>query len=76
MNKEFNENIISDPRIFMQNRLDAHSDHVTYASYGELVSGDSSLRMSLDGVWKFHYSKNLNEAIFIRLIHLMMPGTT
>ena len=58
MEKEFDQNIISDPRIFEQNRLKAHSSHITYASFGELVSEDTSLRMSLDGVWKFNYSVN------------------
>ena len=58
MDKNFDQNIISDPRIFMQNRLKAHSSHITYASFSELVSEDSSLRMSLDGVWKLRYSAN------------------
>ncbi len=56
--KTFDQSIISDPRIFMQNRLKAHSSHITYASYNELVSEDTSLRMTLDGVWKFRYSVN------------------
>ncbi|MCR5002592.1 MAG: DUF4981 domain-containing protein [Lachnospiraceae bacterium] len=58
MEKKFDQNIISDPRIFMQNRLRSHSSHITYASFNELVSEDTSLRMSLDGVWKFNYSAN------------------
>ncbi|MCR4807415.1 MAG: DUF4981 domain-containing protein [Lachnospiraceae bacterium] len=56
--KQFDQNIISDPGIFEQNRLKAHSSHVTYASLKELVSEESSLRMCLDGVWKFRYSVN------------------
>ena len=57
--KEFDKSIIEDPKIFEQNRLPAHSDHVAYKSVDELETGESSYRLSLDGVWQFHYSKNL-----------------
>ena len=60
--KTFDQNIISDPRIYEQNRLRAHSSHTTYASFSELVSEESSLKMSLDGVWKFKYSLNPDDA--------------
>ena len=56
--KEFDQSIIEDPKIFEQNRLPAHSDHVAYKSMDELETGVSSYRLSLDGVWQFHYSKN------------------
>jgi beta-galactosidase len=56
--KEFDQSIIEDPKIFEQNRLPAHSDHVAYKSVDELETGESSYRLSLDGVWLFHYSKN------------------
>ena len=49
---------LEDPAVFKVNRLDAHSDHVTYASEGEAASGNSSLRQSLDGQWIFQWSKN------------------
>ena len=48
---------LADPTIFQVNRLDAHSDHVCYVSESEASSGVSSLRQSLDGQWKFHWSK-------------------
>ena len=48
---------LEDPTIFRVNRLDAHSDHVCYASEEEL-SGETSLRQSLDGTWRFCWSKN------------------
>ena len=48
---------LADPTIFQVNRLDAHSDHVSYASEAEASSGVTSLRQSLDGQWKFHWSK-------------------
>ena len=46
---------LEDPTVFCVNRLDAHSDHVAYASPEEATS---SLRQSLDGTWRFHWSKN------------------
>ena len=49
-------NWLTDPRVFQVNRLDAHSDHVCYASAQELAEGESSLRQSLDGTWKFVWS--------------------
>ena len=36
----------------------AHSDHVTYKNEAEAVEQNSSFRLSLDGIWKFHYAKN------------------
>lgn len=55
---DFDFGIVKDPEIFMQNRLPAHSDHVCYASEYELREGKSSLRLDLDGLWKFSYAKN------------------
>ena len=46
---------LEDPTIFRVNRLDAHSDHICY---GSLVEAESSLRQSLDGTWRFCWSKN------------------
>ena len=51
-----NLNWLTDPTIFRVNRLDAHSDHVTYASVCEAASGETSLRQCLDGQWLFHWS--------------------
>lgn len=50
-------NWLTDPTVFRVNRLDAHSDHVCYASRDELARGETSLRQSLDGVWRFAWSK-------------------
>ncbi len=50
-------NWLTDPTVFQVNRLDAHSDHVCYASDQELALGETSLRQSLDGVWRFAWSK-------------------
>ena len=59
---EFKYEIVKNPEIFQENRLPAHSDHVAYASVEELVRAKSSYRMSLDGNWHFHYSKNNSDA--------------
>lgn len=59
----FDPAILADPEIFMQNRLPAHSDHVCYASGYELREKKSSLRMDLDGLWKFAYAPNPDMAI-------------
>ena len=47
---------LEDPTVFRVNRLDAHSDHICYPSKDEIPGGKSSLRQSLDGQWKFHWS--------------------
>lgn len=55
---------VKDPGYFRENRLDGHSDHVAYASREEAeVSGKTSLRESLNGLWKFHYAKNYASAV-------------
>lgn len=55
---EANLNWLTDPTVFQVNRLDAHSDHVCYASGEELARGETSLRQFLDGPWRFAWSKN------------------
>ena len=49
---------IHDPKFFKENCMAAHSDHVTYKNEAEAVEQNSSFRLSLDGIWKFHYAKN------------------
>ena len=60
---QFDYEIVKNPRIFQENRLGAHSDHVNYANWYEQQIGKSSYRMSLDGVWKFSYANNMDSAI-------------
>lgn len=48
---------IHDPKFFKENCMAAHSDHVTYKNEAEAVEQNSSFRLSLDGIWKFHYAK-------------------
>jgi len=52
-----NINWLADPTVFQVNRLDAHSDHVCFPTREESKTGTSSLRQSLDGQWKFRWSK-------------------
>ena len=48
---------LTDPTVFQVNRLAAHSDHVCFAPGEDLTRGDStSLRQSLDGLWRFAWS--------------------
>lgn len=54
----FDSNIIKNPKIFEQNRLAAHSDHVCYKNELEKIKGKSSLRYDMNGLWKFAYAKN------------------
>ena len=61
--REFDfETIVKNPAVFADGRLPAHSDHVAYRSEAELAAGESSLRLCLDGVWKFHYANNIQAA--------------
>ena len=58
----FDYSKLSDPGYFAENRAPAHSDHVCYASLEELEAGNTSLRQSLNGAWKFHYALNIAQA--------------
>ena len=60
---EFDYNIVKNPEIFMQNRMEAHSDHVCYRTENERIEKDSSYRYLLNGLWKFSYAKNMNLAV-------------
>lgn len=48
---------LDDPGIFRVGTLAAHSDHQFYKNEQELEQGKNSLAQSLNGIWKFHYSK-------------------
>ena len=50
---------LTDPTVFRVGRLDAHSDHVCYATAQEAEAGESSLRQSLDGRWRFAWNTSL-----------------
>ena len=59
----FDYNKLKDPGYFAENRVAAHSDHAFYADLEELAAGESSLRMSLNGLWKFHHALNERQVI-------------
>ena len=58
----FDPSRVADPLFVQQGRMPAHSDHRWFADEAEASSGDSSFEASLDGVWKFRYSRNPAEA--------------
>lgn len=61
---------LDDPQVFRVNQMAAHSDHMFYCSREEMNQGKSSLMQSLNGTWKFHYSRNAME----RPIHFYEVG--
>ena len=52
------EKTVRDPAVFADGRLPAHADFLPCAAAEELTAGASSLRLCLDGVWRFRYAKN------------------
>ena len=49
---------LDNPEVFRVNQLPAHSDHEYYTSYADLDEKNNYLVQSLNGMWKFAYSKN------------------
>ncbi len=60
---QFDYNKLRDPAFFAENRAEAHSDHAAYASLEEKEAGRSSLRCSLNGLWKFFHARNEGQVI-------------
>ena len=52
---------LASPAFFAENRVPAHSDHVSYASRAEWLQGETSLRHSLNGLWHFHHARNFDQ---------------
>lgn len=48
---------LENPEVFRVNRLDAHSDHHFYETEQDALEGRETLRQSLNGTWKFAWSK-------------------
>jgi len=59
----FTTNWLADPKVFAVNRLEAHSSHAYYKTKAEAENKKSSFVQSLNGVWKFHYAKNLAQTV-------------
>ena len=55
---EFHYDKVKDPVFFKENVLPAHAEAVLYRNREEFCRGKSSLRMPLDGIWKFSYAVN------------------
>lgn len=60
---QFDYSKVADTEFFMENRLDAHSDHVWYKDSVQEAEGVSGFRHSLNGLWKFAYAPNYASAI-------------
>ena len=60
---KFDASRLRDPAFFGENRVAAHSDHIAYASMEELRNGETSLRASLNGLWKFHHALNAAQVV-------------
>lgn len=60
---QFDYQKVKDPRFFKENVLPAHAALTHYASAEEAARGESSLKQSLDGIWKFSYALNADSAV-------------
>ncbi|WP_069997261.1 glycoside hydrolase family 2 TIM barrel-domain containing protein [Cellulosilyticum sp. I15G10I2] len=61
--QKFNYEIVKNPEIFMENRLEAHSDHYYYPSSEAIKLGEEGFRYTLNGIWKFAYAKNYEASL-------------
>ena len=59
----FDEKKLSDPGYYRENRLEPHTDHAYYLTEAEREEGKPSLRMSLNGLWKFFHARNAGQVI-------------
>lgn len=60
---QFHYDKVKNPLFFKENVLPAHSAQVIYKNKEEFFKGKSSLKKSLDGIWKFSYAVNIDSAI-------------
>ena len=49
--KEFDYSLVKNPEYFKDGRMDAHSDHISYANPEEASLEETSFRHSLNGIW-------------------------
>ena len=50
---------LDNPEVFRVNQLDAHSDHCYYKDYADMEKNENPFCQSLNGQWKFAFSKNV-----------------
>lgn len=63
MNLEEKMRMLTDPQCFQENRLSPVSDHRWYETTEEAIAGEEmELRVSLNGLWKFHWAANPSAA--------------
>lgn len=60
---QFDYNKVRNPEFFKENRLPAHSDHISYADREEEKQEKTGFRFSLNGLWKFSYAPNFESAL-------------
>lgn len=60
---QFHYERVKDPLYFQENRCEHRADYVWYRNREEADEKKSSFRLSLDGIWKFHYAANYRAAI-------------
>lgn len=61
--KYFDVAKVADPAFFSDNCIQAHSDHVCYPSQEAMERGENPCRVSLNGLWRFSYAKNMALAV-------------
>lgn len=54
---------VRDPEFYQENRLPHRADYVWYRNEEEGKQEKSSFRLSLEGIWKFHYARNYRSAV-------------
>ncbi len=52
------DDIVRNPAVYADNRLPAHADFLPCATRAEANAEESSLRLCLDGLWRFRYARN------------------
>ncbi len=55
----FDYALLQDPAVFQLHRLPPHSDHQWFKNAAEAACGRSSFRHSLNGSWRFHFARTL-----------------
>lgn len=59
----FDYNKVKDPEYYSDGCLTPHSDHLYYGSVEEYESGQSRMKESLNGLWKFSYAENYEQSV-------------
>lgn len=60
---KFDFSLVKNPLYYQDNTVDAHSEHEFYESDYDFNIKDNRFRISLNGIWDFHYANNYNQCI-------------